>query len=583
MNAPAPLDLSPLLRFEEEEGRIWLDDYRMLLLSACALGALRQELIESLGWDTARGVLKRFGYAAGLGDAVAMRERFPDATPEQLQRLGPQLHALEGMAKVVRHDKSESLAHQEGLQEENHATKAPHLPATEPAHSCGDLWLHSFEAEQHLDLIGPAQEPICWTLAGYAAGHASASGDQRVIVSEVGCRAMGDEHCRFVVTTASEHPELYAREAPDYAPRHLPRELQQLHEALAAKESTIARLRAEADAPPRGGFIGESRSLDKALETARAVAPYASSVLIQGESGTGKELLARFVHEQSKVAERPFLAVNCSALPETLQEAELFGHAKGAFTGADAARAGVFEAAHGGTLFLDEIGDLSLSAQTKILRALQEGEIKRLGETRTRKARPRIIAATHQDLEAMVIKGTFREDLYYRLGVVVVQLPPLRTRGNDVLLLADHFLRVYSHRFEKEVRGLSREAAAALLSHDWPGNVRELENAIQRAVILSSGPQVQAESLPERLFAPQPLALDHGPNASAAPLQNRGDERASLLEALERTGGHREQAAALLGISRTTLWRRIKNLKLDEGEETSNGQRLLEGKEEGDS
>ncbi len=391
------------------------------------------------------------------------------------------------------------------------------------------------------------------------------------MVVETECRAMGHERCRFTATLAESMPEMVRREESDYAPHHFPEVLENLlstlkkqKRALRSRERTIERLRSEVERiRPRGSFICDSPALSQTLDTAQAVAPYTTTVLILGESGSGKELMARFVHDQSPRAGKSFSAVNCSALCEKIQEAELFGYARGAFTGASMANAGLFEAAHGGTLFLDEIGDLALTAQTKILRALQEGEVKRLGETRVRKVDTRIVAATNRDLAAMVREKTFREDLYYRLSVVTITLPPLRERANDVLLVAEHFLGVYAKQFHKNVRSFSRAASCALVGYPWPGNIRELENVVQRAVILAKGCRVDAADLPEHLVTGKPApslapAASTPLDAERAELQEIEDQGARLRRALELAGGNRQQAADLLGISRTTLWRRLK-------------------------
>ncbi|MEM7583394.1 MAG: sigma-54-dependent Fis family transcriptional regulator [Acidobacteriota bacterium] len=557
------IDLADLLRFEPEQGRILLEDYRMVMLSACALGALRKELIETLGWDRARGLLKRFGYAAGLADGLALAERFPDTSGSRHMGLGPALHALEGIARVVRIPERSRVDLERGLY---------HVEA---------YWEGSFEAEQHLELIGPSEEPVCWTLVGYALGHSSSAAERPAVVVETECVAMGHERCRFTATLADEMPETAKREESDYAALHLPEILQDLHHtlkrqsrSLESQEKTIERLQTEIDQiRPQGRFVGDSAALRNALDTAQTVAPYPTTVLALGESGTGKELLARFIHDQSPRGAKPFVAINCSALPENLQEAELFGHAKGAFTGAVSARAGVFEAAHGGTLFLDEIGDLAPTAQSKILRALQEGEITRLGETETRRVDVRIIAATHQDLQAMVRERTFRDDLYYRLSVVTVTLPPLRARDNDILLLSDHFLARYREQFSKSLTGFSGEAACALAAYPWPGNVRELQNVVQRAVILARGSQIELADLPSHLVpgespAPSPASSPAPSSPPEAPalhpsLVGIPNESERIRRAIELAAGNRKRAASLLGIGRTTLWRRMKDLGVD--------------------
>jgi transcriptional regulator with PAS, ATPase and Fis domain len=279
----------------------------------------------------------------------------------------------------------------------------------------------------------------------------------------------------------------------------------------------------------------------------RDVAPYDSTVLILGESGTGKELVARAIHAESSRADRPFVAVNCSAYSENLLESELFGHARGSFTGAERDRQGRFELANGGTVFLDEIGEISPKLQVKLLRVLQEREIERVGESRSRPVDLRIVAATNRDLQAEVREGRFREDLYYRLNVFTLRLPPLRERTEDIPALADHFLGKLCDRTGKEVRGLSGDVLDAFLRHSWPGNVRELENVVESALVRARGPLLTIADLPEGFRAEAALA--------AVP-----EDR--IRAALGRTGGCVTRAARLLGIHRTTLWRQMREAGL---------------------
>src|SRR5918998_2838651 len=243
------------------------------------------------------------------------------------------------------------------------------------------------------------------------------------------------------------------------------------------------------------GIVGEGEALRSVLDLARKVARHPSTVLISGESGTGKELVARLVHRASPRAAAPFVAVNCGAIPEALLESELFGHAKGAFTGATAERLGLFEEADGGTLFLDEIGELPAALQVKLLRALQEGEVRRVGDNQPRTVDVRVVAATSRDLEAETAAGRFRSDLYYRINVVHLHLPPLRERREDIPDLVRHFLDAYNRRFGLAVRRVSPEAMRMLMDYPWPGNVRELENVVERALVLADGPEVVAEHL----------------------------------------------------------------------------------------
>jgi two-component system response regulator HydG len=318
----------------------------------------------------------------------------------------------------------------------------------------------------------------------------------------------------------------------------------------------------------RYGFdrvIGRSAGLREALDRAGKVAPLETTVLITGESGTGKELVARAVHRASRRVEGPFVAINCAALPDTLLESELFGHERGAFTGADRQKPGRFELAAGGSLFLDEVAELSPGVQAKLLRVLQEREFQRVGGTQTLRADVRLIAATNRDLARQVAAGRFREDLFYRLNVFTVHLPPLRERGEDVLLLADHFVRTLGARMAKGEVGLSRDAREALLRHAWPGNIRELQNAVERALIVSDGGLISAAhlALPART-SPEPApsgSRSPSPPAAGEPLSEV--ERRLVVDALDRAHGNKSKAAALLGITRSQLYTRMKRFGLD--------------------
>jgi transcriptional regulator with PAS, ATPase and Fis domain len=288
-----------------------------------------------------------------------------------------------------------------------------------------------------------------------------------------------------------------------------------------------------------------SLRMKEIVNLVREMAPYDSTVLVLGESGTGKELVARAVHAESGRSDRSFVTVNCSAYSEGVLESELFGHVHGAFTGATRDRTGRFEAANGGTVFLDEIGEISPAIQVKLLRVLQERVIERVGEQRRIPVDIRIIAATNRDLKAAVRDGTFREDLYYRLNVIALHLPPLRDRREDIPALTDHFLEVYGDRIGKTVDAVSDEALECLFQHDWPGNVRELQNAIEHAVVRARGPVILPRDLPRDTCG------------SKAP-ENGGDMDERIDAALKAAGGQLGRAAELLGIHRTTLWRRLK-------------------------
>ena len=316
-----------------------------------------------------------------------------------------------------------------------------------------------------------------------------------------------------------------------------------------------------------GGIIGKSRPMQALFALLEAAAPSSSTVLIHGETGTGKEVVARAIHQLSPRRAQRFVAINCSAIPETLLEAELFGHARGAFTGAVGMRQGSLEQAHKGTLFLDEIGTMSPALQAKLLRALQEREFERLGDNQTIKVDVRVIAATNSDLTAMVKAGTFREDLYYRLNVITVVLPPLRERGEDIPLLVKHFLEKFAgDQPLTEPRRFSSVAHRRLRAYGWPGNVRQLENAVERALALSGGrTELDVVDLPPELQALGDVTVAPWLDLPEEGV-HLGDylatlERALIQQSLERTGGNRHRAATLLGLKRTTLVEKLKRLE----------------------
>jgi DNA-binding NtrC family response regulator len=306
---------------------------------------------------------------------------------------------------------------------------------------------------------------------------------------------------------------------------------------------------------PRGvdAMVGRNVEMARIYQLIAQIAPTSATVLVTGESGTGKELVARAIHEKSPRARRPFVAVNVAALPETLVESELFGHEKGAFTGAFAQKPGRFELAHGGTLFLDEIGCLRLDLQTKILRALQEREIERVGGCRTVRVDVRVVAATNVNLRQAVRERRFREDLYYRLNVVPIAVPPLRERRDDIPLLVDHFLAKYAREFNRDVHGVSADALEVLVRYDWPGNVREMENIIQRSVVLAGGSVLQLQDLPLDLALPETGAWYGEDTGLPLRVAREQFERQYVLRVLERVGWNQSRAARVLGLHRNTL------------------------------
>jgi two-component system response regulator HydG len=307
-------------------------------------------------------------------------------------------------------------------------------------------------------------------------------------------------------------------------------------------------------------IVGRSPALQEVLARVIRVAPTDATVLITGESGTGKELVARALHVASRRGEKPFVPVNCAAITETLLESELFGHAKGAFTGASRARRGLFEEAHGGTLFIDEIGETTPAFQAKLLRVLQDGELRRVGESAPVQVDVRVVAATNQDLRRAITERRFREDLFYRLAVVPIRLPPLRERREDVPLLAAHFLQAFVRRTGSQ-RALAPAAMERLTAHDWPGNVRELANVIEQAAALAPGEEIRAEDVH---LEPPLGARDTGAARSLAAAIEEA-ERRTIEAALVRCGGDLAAAARDVGVSHTTLWRKMKRLGIEGG------------------
>jgi DNA-binding NtrC family response regulator len=344
------------------------------------------------------------------------------------------------------------------------------------------------------------------------------------------------------------------------------------------QKSKVEGRRSKADGGGEGEIVGESAAMKALMETVRRVAPSRATVLLQGESGTGKELVARALHAMGDRAKKPFVAVHCAALSPTLLESELFGHEKGAFTGAVERRKGRFELADGGTLFLDEIGEISQETQVKILRVLEERAFERVGGTETIKVDVRVVAATNRDLRAEVAAGRFREDLFYRLYVVNLTMPPLREREGDVALLARFYLKRFAEEYGREARKIDPAAMAALAAYRWPGNVRELRNAMERMVVLCVGDTLRLEDVPEgirggagaeKTTTPQAgggertqqvASLPEGPVAMESGVA--ATERRLVREALERAGGNREAAARALGISVRTLYRKMKELRV---------------------
>jgi transcriptional regulator with PAS, ATPase and Fis domain len=524
----ADLDIHELLHFSPEGGVITFAGERVLLLDAIALGLLRRELIQTLGTTAARAVLTRFGYAHGWRVAETLRKGFPWDTEDEWRIAGARLHTLQGLVR----------------------TECEATPAAE------GFWHDSYEAEQHLLHLGQSDEPVCWTLTGFASGYMSCVSGKEIIAVEERCRGKGDAVCRAVVRSKEDWGPELATHLPFYQKDAcLDAALTQLTDRLKQKERQLQSRRAlrQIDPTVPAGLVASSPAMLRTLDLARRVAQVDSTVLITGESGVGKERIARFIHDESARTAGPFLAINCAAVPETLLESELFGHARGSFTGASQDRAGLFEAANGGTLLLDEIGDVPPAMQVKLLRVLQEREVRRVGENRARTINVRVLAATNRDLLADVHGARFRQDLYYRLRVLEVVVPPLRERREDVLPLARQLIAGAARRFGKRAPALTPDAANLLLRYAWPGNVRELENALERAVALARSARIGVDDLPPEVGAVPPALQVAGEVHTLAEV-----ERDYIAGALRASGGNRAKAAERLGIGVATLYRKLK-------------------------
>jgi two-component system, NtrC family, response regulator HydG len=572
---PDVTDLAARLHFSPSDGRIWLDDQRMLLIHSGAMGVLRRELIESLGIDRARGLLTRMGYYAGARDAEMARKVRPGNRLEDMFAVGPQLHGLEGIVLV------------ELVSLEIDVERGKHYGEF--------IWKSSSEDEEHSRHFGVGAEPMCWMQIGYASGFTSEFMGRPVLYREVECQSMGQPFCRIVGKPATDwddaHDDLRFLQAEPFTHGLA---VPNAH-AGAGSKPMHARSTAE------GAFgdtevVGVSPGFNSVCHMIDRVAPTAATVLFLGESGVGKEVFARTLHRVSPRRERPFVALNCAAIPEALVESELFGVEKGAYTGAVQARLGRFERADGGSLFLDEVGTLGMSAQGKLLRVLQEGELERLGDHQTRRVDVRVIAATNIDLREEVKAGRFREDLFFRLNVFPIRIPPLRERREDIPILMHHFIARFAQRHGRNVCGFTGRAIDAMLSYEWPGNIRELENVIERGVILATEHRaidVGHLFTGGEQFATSHYALDRqGALTTAERLQvamagdgedgfgrvgkrvsdlllDAGDDHDSislddietvlLKKAAQRARGNLSAASRILGISRAQLVYRMKS------------------------
>ena len=552
-------NIRSLMHFCPETGQIWLHEHRMLLVHAEAQGGMRKELIDTLGLDRARGLLIRMGYASGVHDAEVFSRQDQGATDYEAFKTGTQLHTMEGIVKVT------TLK----LEADRSAGKY-----------YGEyLWENSWEGQWHKKQYGVQDNPVCWSQIGYACGYTSALMGRTIVYKEVECVGKGDSNCRIVGKPieewedAGDYLRIFNQESIADQLFDLQTQVVQLRSVISEKEKLSS------------DVLGNSPSFLTAFNLLKQAAGSHIAVLLLGETGVGKEVFARTLHERSSRCNESFIAINCAAIPQDLVESELFGVEKGAYTGALTARPGRFERANGGTLFLDEVGDLPLSAQAKLLRVLQEGEIERLGDHKIRKVNVRVVAATNVDLRMLVKDGKFRSDLYYRLNAFQIDIPPLRERQEDILLLAERYMEKYSAIQGKKLRGFTDKAKRALLTYPWPGNIRELQNMVERGVILAPvGTRIEVEQMGQLggEGSAQEYRLGKNGNLDVESAEGKQDgkdlcqvvlsgamtlnqvEGLLIQAAVDKACGNLSAAARMLGLTRPQLAYRLGTLN-DEG------------------
>ncbi|WP_353192056.1 sigma 54-interacting transcriptional regulator [Pandoraea pnomenusa] len=563
------VDLMKRLRFSMKDGRIWLNEQRMLLLNANAFGEFRKEVIDAVGVELARGLLTRMGYRAGGRDAQEIRRLRTKSSVKNMFLAGPNLHCLMG------------IGHSARIELDVDVEKGTHF---------GELvWTNQMEDEEHIRHFEIGTDPACWIQIGYVSGYCSELLGKPVLYREVECLSMGHTQCRIVGKPLEEWSEEEAQDMRYMLAGAPPDDGAASHRV---REATAPAVLAASVGSGENQMIGNSPAFHAVQSKVSKVAPTLATILLLGESGVGKEIFARNVHRLSPRKNGPFIALNCAAIPEQLIESELFGVERGAYTGAEHTRKGRFEAASGGTIFLDEIGTLSAGAQSKLLRALQEGEIERLGDTQARRIDVRVIAATNVDLRTEARAGRFREDLFFRLNVFPIKIPPLRERYEDIPALMSYFLGKFNRRHGCKLSGFSQRAVDAMMSYDWPGNIRELENMIERGVIMAADTDIvdaphlftDGEQFGDQRFsvssrgklAPalnQPFTEDRDSGGSLEDTIHRlegfmgGAETVSLNDietlllrrAITSTNGNVAAAARILGITRPQMDYRLRS------------------------
>ncbi|MCD4721389.1 MAG: sigma 54-interacting transcriptional regulator [Desulfobacula sp.] len=541
------IKLSEILSQEPGTGFPLIGTQRMLMSGLPAMSRLMKQLLTLIGPDQLAGVLSRHGYQIGMTAALEMASHYDFDSPMEWLRSAKYIGSITGLI-----DSRIEIHHF------NQKTNELKFSA---------IGKSSVEVECWKSIgVDIAQNPICYISTGALSGFASVVFGSEVLVKEIACQAQGHKHCFSEGRSASDWGlsssqvrELWVQLKLNPFEQEidlLKKKLKKTQKDLAIHKEKIHSLEARTSKIDKNnGIIYRSSSMNKLILLADKVAPTHSTVLIQGESGTGKEVIARYIHNQSSRSYHPFLAVNCAALPPKLLESELFGHVKGAFTGADSNHKGLLLEAGKGSFFLDEIGELPLELQSKFLRVLQEKEIRPVGGLKSLPIEARIIAATNRDLKSLVKEKMFREDLYYRLAVFPLTVKPLRERKEDILLLSRHSLeQLYPGH-----PGFSPAAIRIMEAYLWPGNVRELENCIEYAVILAGQDRIMPEHFPQSMSSQDPLTAI----SSDFPTFRELEKRYTKL-VLKSTNQNKTRAAKVLGTSVTTLWRRLKEMGYQE-------------------
>ena len=549
---PTLRDLTEALMFSPGDGRIWLNDQRMVLLRSSTYGAIRSELIASMGQDQARSLLTRVGYSAGARDAEMVRRLWPDSDPANSYHAGPRMHKVAGFVRP------------ETIRLEFDIERGDFLAEY--------TWNDSAEDEEHIATFGIGTEAACWMQVGYASGYASAFMGKMIVFRELACQSMGAEACRITGRPADQWDD--AEEDLRYFAPEL--SAQRTRRSIVPAFSEVSRICASLEAAQpvdTKELIGISAAFSTARHLIERVAPTQATVLFTGASGVGKELFSQALHKISPRRDAPFIALNCAAIPDTLIESELFGVERGAYTGATTSRPGRFERAHGGTLFLDEIASLSFVAQGKLLRALQERVVERVGGIKTIAVNVRVVAASNVDLREEVRAGRFREDLFFRLNVFPIKLPPLKERRDDIPLLMENFLRRYCELHGREVAGFTPRAVRTLLQYDFPGNIRELQNLVERGVIMVENDEpIDVHHLfrSGELPVGESLVLNQGgklagtpphaslPESSVSSGAGGGRQANDYRQALANARYNMAEAARSLGLTRPQLAYRLK-------------------------